>query len=92
MNFHFADNRKSEREFQQLVAWENNRSAIANDTEYFITDVEFADVEQGTRLDMLGLKWLSKDRKFNDRCKTCFHRDEVRHQRLRWQLGDKEPH
>lgn len=72
MNFHFADNRKSEREFQQLVAWENNRSAIANDTEYFITDVEFADAEQGTRLDMLGLKWLSKDRKFNDRCKPVF--------------------
>ena len=72
MNFHFADNRKSEREFQQLVAWENNRSAIANDTEYFITDVEFADVEQGTRLDMLGLRWLSKDRKFNDRCKPVF--------------------
>jgi hypothetical protein len=72
MNFHFAENRKSEREFQQLVAWENNRSAIANDTEYFITDVEFADVEQGTRLDMLGLKWLSKDRKFNDRCRPVF--------------------
>jgi hypothetical protein len=72
MNFHFAHNRKSEREFQQLVAWENNRSAIANDTEYFITDVEFADVEQGTRLDMLGLRWLSKDRKFNDRCKPVF--------------------
>ncbi|MBR1223774.1 hypothetical protein JQ600_02530 [Bradyrhizobium sp. AUGA SZCCT0176] len=72
MNFHFAGNRKSEREFQQLVAWENNRSAIANDTEYFITDVEFADVEQGTRLDMLGLKWLSKDRKFNDRCRPVF--------------------
>jgi hypothetical protein len=72
MNSHFAENRKSEREFQQLVAWENNRSAIANDTEYFITDVEFADVEQGARLDMLGLKWLSKDRKFNDRCKPVF--------------------
>ena len=72
MNFHFADNRKSEREFQQLVAWENNRSAIANDTEYFITDVEFADVEQGTRLDMLGLRWLSNDRKFIDRCKPVF--------------------
>jgi hypothetical protein len=72
MNIHFAQNRKSEREFQQLVAWENNRSAIANDTEYFITDVEFADAEQGTRLDMLGLRWLSKDRKYNDRCKPVF--------------------
>lgn len=69
MNLHLAKTRKSEREFQQLVAWENNRSAIANDTEYFITDVEFADAEQGTRIDMLGLKWQSQDRKFNDRCK-----------------------
>lgn len=69
MNFHLAKKRKSEREFQQLVAWENNRSSIANETEYFITDVEFADAEQGTRIDMLGLKWQSQDRKFNDRCK-----------------------
>lgn len=72
MNEHFARNRKSEREFQQLVAWENNRSLIANDTEYFITDIEFADVEQKTRLDMLGLKWLSKDHKNETACRPVF--------------------
>ena len=68
MNSFFVDHPKSEREFQQLVAWENNRSAISNDTEYFITDIEFADREQGSRTDMLGLKWRSNDRKDPTRC------------------------
>lgn len=72
MNAHFAAKRKSEREFQQLVAWENNRSLIANDTEYFITDIEFADAEQNARLDMLGLKWRSKDRKDETVCRPVF--------------------
>jgi hypothetical protein len=68
MNSYFATKRKSEREFQQLVAWENNRSAISNETEYFITDIEFADPNQGAKLDMVGLKWLSKDKKDETRC------------------------
>src|ERR1700688_2408863 len=47
INFHLTEeSAKSEREFQQLVAWENNRSKIASETEYFITDIEHAtDVE-----------------------------------------------
>jgi hypothetical protein len=69
MNFYFAKKRKSEREFQQLVAWENNRSLIASDTEYFITDIEFADAEKNARLDMLGLKWLSNNRKDETNCR-----------------------
>lgn len=69
MNRYFAGKRKSEREFQQLVAWENNRSAISNETEYFITDIEFADVEQNARIDMLGLKWLSHNRKDGSNCR-----------------------
>jgi hypothetical protein len=72
MNAHFATKRKSEREFQQLVAWENNRSLIAGDTEYFITDIEFADAEQSARLDMLGLKWRSSDRKDETTCRPVF--------------------
>ncbi|MEH2560113.1 hypothetical protein V1286_007642 [Bradyrhizobium algeriense] len=68
MNSHFARKHKSEREFQQLVAWENNRSAISNETEYFITDIEFADPDQGAKLDMVGLKWLSKNKKDETRC------------------------
>jgi hypothetical protein len=68
MDFYFAKHRKLEREFQQLVAWENNRSGIANSTEYFITDIEYADVLHGARLDMLGLKWPSTDRQDGSRC------------------------
>jgi hypothetical protein len=72
MNGFFAKNTKSEREFQQLVAWENNRSAISNETEYFITDIEHADAKQRARIDMLGLKWLSADRKDALRCTPVF--------------------
>jgi hypothetical protein len=72
MNSFFANHTKSEREFQQLVAWENNRSAIPSSTEYFITDIEYADVKRRARLDMLGLRWLSADRKNGLRCSPVF--------------------
>jgi hypothetical protein len=72
MNSFFATHAKSEREFQQLVAWENNRSAVSNTTEYFITDIEYADVKRNARLDMLGLRWLSADRKNGLRCSPVF--------------------
>jgi hypothetical protein len=72
MNGFFATHKKSEREFQQLVAWENNRSAISNETEYFITDVEHADTKQGAQIDMLGLKWPSTYRQNGLRCTPVF--------------------
>ena len=72
MNSSLSEHAKSEREFQQLVAWENNRSPISNSTEYFITDIEYADVSQSARLDMLGLRWLSKDRKVGSACTPVF--------------------
>lgn len=53
---------KPEREFQQLVARENNRSAISNGTEYFIVDIEVADSSLQARYDMLAVRWLRKDR------------------------------
>lgn len=62
MDIHLTTKHATEREFQQLVAWENNRSPIANETEYFITDVEFADQEAGARLDMLGVRWRGHER------------------------------
>ena len=61
MDFWFAKNPKMEREFQQLVARENNTSPISNETEYFITDIELA--IPGARFDMLAFKWLSTERK-----------------------------
>jgi hypothetical protein len=59
MNFHRVGESKSEREFQQLVTWENNRSTISSDTEYFITDIEHSVTIDGRtmRADMVGLKW-----------------------------------
>lgn len=72
MNAFFSEHAKSEREFQQLVAWENNRSSIANSTEYFITDIEYADASRNARLDMLGLKWLSSKRKDGSTCTPVF--------------------
>lgn len=67
----FARTRKMEREFQQLVARENNRSPISKETEYFIADLEVPMVGAGARLDMLALKWLAKDRAFSDRCRMA---------------------
>ncbi|MDO8401604.1 MAG: hypothetical protein Q7T45_27725 [Bradyrhizobium sp.] len=80
MNFYLTEqSAKFEREFQQLVAWENNRSKLAAPTEYFITDIEYdTDVKSDdgavkkARLDMLGLKWLSKDRQNSSSCAPVF--------------------
>lgn len=70
MNFHRAGASKSEREFQQLVAWENNRSRISNDTEYFITDIEHSVTIDGRtmRADMVGLKWTAGKRSGAGEC------------------------
>jgi hypothetical protein len=72
MDAHFSEGAKSEREFQQLVAWENNRSRIAGGTEYFITDIEYAvrdpALKLDARVDMLGVKWPAADRKKALRC------------------------
>jgi hypothetical protein len=63
MDIFFASKNKSEREFQQLVARENNYSTISKKSEYFITDIEFNDKELGARLDMLAIRWLASDRR-----------------------------
>lgn len=54
-----------EKEFQQLISWENNRSRICSDTDYYISDIEYqisiknGDKPISPRLDMLGIKWPS---------------------------------
>lgn len=63
MDYFFTENPKLEREFQQLVARENNYSSISNETEYFIVDIEVADSELSARFDMLAVRWLRSDRK-----------------------------
>lgn len=62
---------KPEREFQQLVARENNHSPIANESEYFITDIEFADSTLNARFDLIGIRW-DAIRRGDTQCRAAF--------------------
>lgn len=68
MDHFFYEHKKPEREFQQLVARENNDSTISNESEYFISDIEFADSGLGARFDMLGICWPASQRKDGNNC------------------------
>jgi len=68
MDFYFSKYSKPEREFQQLVARENNFSTISNQSEYFVSDIEFADPNLGARFDILALRWLASQRKNTSNC------------------------
>lgn len=57
MDFWFGKHDKSEREFQQLVAYENNVGRVAFKTDYFICDLEYA--RDHFRVDMVGVRWPS---------------------------------
>lgn len=59
MDLWFYEHPKNERETQQLILRENNLSRIANDTDYYIADLEYANSENGSRFDLVGIKWLS---------------------------------
>lgn len=59
MDAYFHKYPKLEREYQQLVLRENNNSSIAGDTDYYIADIEYANSENGSRFDLLAVKWLS---------------------------------
>ncbi len=72
MDIYFSEYNKPEREFQQLVARENNFSTISNQSEYFISDIEFADSGLGARFDMLAIRWLASQRKKGNKCKAVF--------------------
>ncbi len=72
MDFYFSKNSKPEREFQQLVARENNYSTISNESEYFFPDIEFADSDLGARFDMLAIRWLATKRKNGSTCQAAF--------------------
>lgn len=51
---------KLEREFQQVLIRENNYSTISNDTDYFIVDMEALDSENGSKFDLIAIKWPSE--------------------------------
>ncbi len=67
MDLWFSDHPKSEREFQQLIVRENNCSAIAKSSEYFISDIEFATSEPSARFDMMAIRRFAK----KPICKQC---------------------
>ena len=63
MDEYFAGGSKTtEREFQQLVARENNNSSISNETEYFVSDIEVT-VPHLARFDIVAIRWLASERK-----------------------------
>jgi len=71
MDISFSTNSKSEREFQQLIARENNYSTISNETEYFVTDIEFTDSSIGACFDLLAVRWLACQRRKNNECRPA---------------------
>lgn len=52
--------RQGEKEVQQLTVYENNRSPIANSTHYYIADFEYQNTENGSRFDLIAIKWPDK--------------------------------
>lgn len=60
MDLWFYEHPKNEREAQQLILRENNISRVANDTDYYIADIEYANRENGSRFDLIGIKWASE--------------------------------
>jgi len=60
-----------EREFQQLIARTNNYSSVANSTDYFIVDIEYASGQ--SRFDLIAVEWpsISARRKLQKGYKPC---------------------
>ena len=75
MDEYFSVHRKTEQEFQQLIARMNNNSSISNESEYFITDIEVTDSRDSgyrPRFDMMAIRWLAgNDRKTGEKCKAA---------------------
>jgi len=52
--------RQGEKEVQQLTVYENNRSPIANSSHYYIADFEYQNTDNGSRFDLVAIKWPNK--------------------------------
>ncbi|MGI6238926.1 MAG: hypothetical protein ACOYI5_04785 [Christensenellales bacterium] len=59
MDWYFHEHPKLEREIQQQILRENNRGALAGDTDYYIADMEYANAKNGSRFDLIAVKWPS---------------------------------
>jgi len=75
MDEYFSTYGKAEREFQQLIARENNNSTISNESEYFVSDIEssirFSNTEPYARFDIMAIRWLAAQRKNGSNCKVA---------------------
>lgn len=69
MDEYFSTHGKAEREFQQLIARENNNSTISNESEYFVLDIEVN--EPNARFDIMAIRWLAAERKNGNKCKAA---------------------
>jgi len=69
MDEYFSTYGKAEREFQQLIARENNNSTISNESEYFVSDIEVT--ETYARFDIMAIRWLAAQRKNGNNCKVA---------------------
>ncbi len=61
MDLWFGKHNKNEREFQQVVARENNYSNVTKGSDYFILDIEYQTTRDKTtsRFDLIACKWPS---------------------------------
>ena len=74
MDAWFYRHAKSEREYQQIVLRENNHGGISADTDYYMADIEYANTENESRFDLIGIKWpsTSMSRKRADDIRLAF--------------------
>ena len=72
MNEFLSTYSKDEREFQQLVARENNCSSISNESDYFISDIEVSESTSRARFDMIAIKWQTTKRRSGNNCRIAF--------------------
>lgn len=56
----FVENPKLEREVQQMILRDNNIDKLAKYTDYYISDIEYSNSENGSRFDIIGIKWNSE--------------------------------
>lgn len=80
MNRFFGATGNEEREFQQLVVRDNNISSIANGTDFFIIDAEYAYPHVGI-FDLVAVEWLSErpKRKFPEKYKPKLYIMEMKY-------------
>ena len=84
MDWWFNKHPKCEREFQQVIARENNYIGnISRGTDYYIADIEYAnkvdESDKAARFDMVALKWLSNGAIRKDLSKVSLALVEVKY-------------